>query len=173
MGKTWKRSIPSKCAASSCPALDRVKNTRRIFRLEFDSHLYWCYPSAGRLKREASMKCPVCHFDNLDTSRFCSDCGTQLLSSKEIPATRPVAFHTPPKALPKGATFGGRYKIIEPLGRGGMGIIYKAEDTKLKRIAALKFLPPELIRDPEAKGRFIQEAQAASALDHPEKGEML
>jgi formylglycine-generating enzyme required for sulfatase activity/tRNA A-37 threonylcarbamoyl transferase component Bud32/predicted esterase len=113
------------------------------------------------------MECPKCQADITDESRFCSKCGTPIHPSEESFISQTRTILKPMEGLLPGTTLAGKYKTIEVLGRGGMGIVYKAEDTLLKRHVALKFLPPELIQDKEVKERFVLEAQTAAALTHP------
>ena len=111
------------------------------------------------------VKCQKCLNENPEDALYCSKCGGPLKPGEGGSVTKTLI--TPKESLQKGTTLAGRYTIIEELGRGGMGVVYRSEDTKLKRTVALKFLPPELTHIPEVNERFMREAQAAAGLDHP------
>ncbi len=114
------------------------------------------------------MKCPRCDSENPPTSRFCNACGSKLLVSDEKDAPTRARDSQPLTSIPSvGDIVAGKYRIIAQLGKGGMGVVFEAFDIRLKRRVALKFLPPHLTSSPEAKQRFIREAQAVSKLDHP------
>ena len=111
-------------------------------------------------------KCPKCQTENPETARFCLDCGTQLLSSKQIHPEATETLQAPIKELTTGSTFAGRYHIIEELGKGGMGRVYKVFDTDIKEKVALKLLKPEIVADRETIERFSNELKFARKIRH-------
>src|SRR5512137_586932 len=114
-----------------------------------------------------SMQCPQCHSENHDGSRFCSSCAAPLGQGGPPAVTLTKTLEASAAVIAKDTLIAGKYRIVEEIGQGGMGIVYKAEDIKLKRFLALKFLPPHLMHSAELTERFLVEAQAAAALNHP------
>jgi len=106
------------------------------------------------------MKCLSCKYDNPDDTRFCGNCGRQLLGTP-APETFVTRAYQPLRELERGTTFAGRYEIIEELGKGGMGRVYKAFDFKIKENVALKLLNPEISADAETVERFRNEIKLA------------
>ena len=114
------------------------------------------------------MKCPTCHSANPETVKFCGECGTPLPTSMpngHVPMATET-LETPIRELTTGATFAGRYQVIEELGHGGMGRVYKVFDTDIKEKIALKLLRPEIALDKETIERFSNELKLARKISH-------
>ncbi len=113
------------------------------------------------------MKCPSCEFENSSDSRFCSRCGTQLPRPPGPSSfTQTATLQAPLRELPVGSTFAGRYRVIEELGKGGMGRVYKAFDTETKEHVALKILNPDIVSDESVIERFRNELRFARRISH-------
>jgi serine/threonine protein kinase/Tfp pilus assembly protein PilF len=115
--------------------------------------------------------CPKCKSENTDTARFCSNCAAPLQPSEEIPVPTQT-IEAPRQDLTTGSTFAGRYQIIEELGKGGMGKVYKATDTKIKEKVALKLIKPEIASDKKILERFGNELRIARKITHKNVGKM-
>ncbi len=123
-----------------------------------------------------SMKCSKCDFENRKESRFCSNCGTQLVPvspeekilppDDDVDSSQTKTLHSPMKRLKRGRIFGDRYDVIEEIGEGGMGIVYKVFDRKIEEKVALKVLAPEIAGDEKTIERFRNELKLARKISH-------
>jgi len=111
------------------------------------------------------MRCPKCQLDNPSDSRFCKECGTQLFPSEKIPS-RTETLEAPREELTTGSTFAGRYQIVEELGKGGMGKVYKVFDKEIQAKIALKLIKPEVSADKSTIERFRNELKIARDISH-------
>jgi serine/threonine protein kinase/Flp pilus assembly protein TadD len=119
-----------------------------------------------------TVKCPRCRHDNPADTKFCGNCAAPIDPSR--PGSGPPApsalltetMQAPVRELTTGSTFAGRYHVIEELGRGGMGRVYKVHDTELNEKIALKLLRPEVAADPDTVERFRNELKSARLVVH-------
>jgi serine/threonine protein kinase/Flp pilus assembly protein TadD len=116
-------------------------------------------------------QCPKCKAENPDESKFCNECGLQMDSIDQMPLPTQT-IEAPREELTTGSTFARRYQIIEELGKGGMGRVYKAQDTELKEKVALKLIKPEISSDKKTVERFQNELKFARKIVHKNVGRM-
>ena len=110
--------------------------------------------------------CPKCHSDNPPGSRVCTICGLQLDIVDNLSLADTGTKEIPKKELKRGTTFADRYEVIEELGRGGMGKVYRVEDLKIKEELALKLINPEVASEKNTIQRFINELKVAHKISH-------
>ncbi|MEW5900455.1 MAG: protein kinase [Acidobacteriota bacterium] len=112
------------------------------------------------------MKCPQCQAENPASSRYCGRCATPLPPSDEPRVSQTETFEGPPPDLERGQLFAGRYEVIEELGSGGMGKVYKVFDNKIQDTVALKLIRPELASRPKTLARFRDEIRLSRKITH-------
>lgn len=112
------------------------------------------------------MKCPQGNFENPDDSIYCSKCATPLKPSDEISISHTKTLVTPMDELTRGTTFASRYEIIEELGKGGMGRVYRVVDKQINEEMALKLLKPEIASYKRTIERFRNELKFARKITH-------
>ena len=112
------------------------------------------------------MKCPKCQSDNPDTAKFCGECGTNITHSEDAQPSFTKTLETPVEEPTRGTLFADRYEIIEVLGKGGMGAVYRAEDKKVEQEIGLKFIKPEISSDKKTIDRFRNELKTARMVAH-------
>ena len=112
------------------------------------------------------MKCPECLTDNPPDSRYCRKCATPLPTEEDLSVSVTKTLQLPASELERGTTFAQRYEIIEELGKGGMGRVYKVFDKKIQEVVALKLIKPEISTDANTIARFNNELRLARKISH-------
>jgi serine/threonine protein kinase/Tfp pilus assembly protein PilF len=112
------------------------------------------------------MKCSKCQHQNPEGTLYCAKCGAELQSSEEAPPSVTKTLQIPVKEFSPGSTFAGRYEIIELLGKGGMGKVYKVLDKQINEEMALKVLKPDIVEEEGTIERFRNELKIARKIAH-------
>jgi len=116
--------------------------------------------------KKDTVSCPLCRFDNPADTFFCGKCGTKLGLEGTPQYSKTMTMMAPAPLLERSKVFAGRYEVIEELGRGGMGSVYRVEDKKVNEEIALKLINPEIAQDRKIIDRFSHELKVARQISH-------